>query len=58
MLDVCNMFIYCCVLLLQDIDIDNHYKNYSLHARKSLDAWSGLKVDLGLVCALCFCSKY
>ncbi|XP_054820957.1 DExH-box ATP-dependent RNA helicase DExH1 isoform X2 [Prosopis cineraria] len=35
--------------LFEDIDVDNHYKNYSLHARKSLEAWSGLKVDLGLV---------
>ncbi|XP_028777530.1 DExH-box ATP-dependent RNA helicase DExH1 isoform X2 [Neltuma alba] len=35
--------------LFEDIDIDNHYKNYSLYARKSLEAWSGLKVDLGLV---------
>ncbi|KAF7818860.1 DExH-box ATP-dependent RNA helicase DExH1 isoform X1 [Senna tora] len=35
--------------LHDDIDIDNHYKGYSLHARKSLEAWSGLKIDLGLV---------
>ncbi|KAK4281729.1 hypothetical protein QN277_013190 [Acacia crassicarpa] len=35
--------------LFEDIDIDNHYKNYSSHARKSLEAWSGLKVDLDLV---------
>ncbi|KAI9090786.1 hypothetical protein K1719_028639 [Acacia pycnantha] len=35
--------------LFEDIDIDNQYKNYSSHARKSLEAWSGLKVDLDLV---------
>ncbi|KAI4300544.1 hypothetical protein L6164_033912 [Bauhinia variegata] len=35
--------------LFEDIDIDAHYKNYSTAARKSLEAWSGSKMDLGLV---------
>ncbi|XP_059441968.1 DExH-box ATP-dependent RNA helicase DExH1-like [Corylus avellana] len=33
----------------QDIDIDSHYKNYSTSTRKSLEAWSGSQLDLGLV---------
>ncbi|RYR71443.1 hypothetical protein Ahy_A02g005701 [Arachis hypogaea] len=31
-----------------DIDVDTHYKNYSVGVRKSLDAWSGSQIDLGL----------
>lgn len=30
--------------------MDTHYKNYSLGVRKSLEAWSGSQIDLGLVC--------
>jgi len=36
-------------LLFQDVDVDTNYKNYSLGVRKSLEAWSGLQIDLGLV---------
>ncbi|CAN0847570.1 DExH-box ATP-dependent RNA helicase DExH1 [Linum grandiflorum] len=35
--------------LFEDIDIDSHYKNYSASTRLSLEAWSGLQLDLGLV---------
>ncbi|XP_059451843.1 DExH-box ATP-dependent RNA helicase DExH1 isoform X2 [Corylus avellana] len=35
--------------LFEDIDIDSHYKNYSTSTRKSLEAWSGSQLDLGLV---------
>lgn len=37
-------------LFFQDIDVDTNYKNYSLGVRKSLEAWSGSQIDLGLVC--------
>lgn len=37
-------------MLLQELDVDTHYKNYSLAVRKSLEAWSGSQIDLGLVC--------
>ncbi|CAN0847569.1 DExH-box ATP-dependent RNA helicase DExH1 [Linum grandiflorum] len=33
--------------LFEDIDIDSHYKNYSASTRLSLEAWSGLQLDLG-----------
>lgn len=32
------------------MDIDSHYKSYSSSTRKSLEAWSGSQLDLGLVC--------
>ncbi|XP_062166386.1 DExH-box ATP-dependent RNA helicase DExH1 isoform X2 [Alnus glutinosa] len=35
--------------LFEDVDIDSHYKNYSISTRKSLEAWSGSQLDLGLV---------
>lgn len=35
--------------LFEDADIDSHYKNYSVSTRKSLEAWSGSQLDLGLV---------
>lgn len=35
--------------LFEDVDIDSHYKNYSTSTRKSLEAWSGSQLDLGLV---------
>ncbi|ESW17778.1 hypothetical protein PHAVU_007G267400 [Phaseolus vulgaris] len=35
--------------MFEDIDVDTNYKNYSLGVRKSLEAWSGLQIDLGLV---------
>ncbi|CAL8170214.1 unnamed protein product [Prunus armeniaca] len=35
--------------LFEDVDIDAHYRNYSTSTRKSLEAWSGLQLDLGLV---------
>ncbi|CAJ1967277.1 unnamed protein product [Sphenostylis stenocarpa] len=35
--------------MFEDIDIDSNYKSYSLGVRKSLEAWSGLQMDLGLV---------
>ncbi|XP_057742352.1 DExH-box ATP-dependent RNA helicase DExH1 isoform X2 [Arachis stenosperma] len=35
--------------MFEDIDVDTHYKNYSVGVRKSLDAWSGSQIDLGLV---------
>lgn len=34
---------------LQDVDIDLRYKRYSTSTRKSLEAWSGSQLDLGLV---------
>ncbi|KAG5052412.1 hypothetical protein JHK87_004610 [Glycine soja] len=34
---------------IHDIDVDTNYKNYSLGVRKSLEAWSGSQIDLGLV---------
>ena len=52
--------IYNCIynaytsLFLQGIDVDAHYKNYSLGVRKSLEAWSGSQIDLGLVCVYHF----
>ncbi|KAG9131678.1 hypothetical protein Leryth_009422 [Lithospermum erythrorhizon] len=33
----------------EEVDIDSHYKNYSSSTRESLEAWSGLQIDLGLV---------
>lgn len=33
----------------EDVDIDSHYKSYSASTRQSLEAWSGSKLDLGLV---------
>ncbi|XP_025661990.1 DExH-box ATP-dependent RNA helicase DExH1 isoform X3 [Arachis hypogaea] len=35
--------------MFEDIDVDTHYKTYSVGVRKSLDAWSGSQIDLGLV---------
>lgn len=35
--------------MFEDVDVDTHYKNYSLGVRKSLEAWSGSQIDLGLV---------
>ncbi|WJX11399.1 RNA helicase [Trifolium repens] len=35
--------------MFEDLDVDTHYKNYSLSVRKSLEAWSGSEIDLGLV---------
>ncbi|XP_050384008.1 DExH-box ATP-dependent RNA helicase DExH1 isoform X2 [Argentina anserina] len=35
--------------LFEDVDIDLRYKTYSTCTRKSLEAWSGLQLDLGLV---------
>ncbi|KAK9668631.1 hypothetical protein RND81_13G073300 [Saponaria officinalis] len=35
--------------LFEDVDIASHYKNYSINTRKSLEAWSGSELDLGLV---------
>lgn len=35
--------------MFEDIDIDTHYKSYSSGVRKSLEAWSGSQIDLGLV---------
>ncbi|CAL5207480.1 unnamed protein product [Lathyrus oleraceus] len=35
--------------MFEDLDVDTHYKNYSLGVRKSLEAWSGSQIDLGLV---------
>ncbi|CAI8602358.1 unnamed protein product [Vicia faba] len=35
--------------MFEDLDVDTHYKNHSLGVRKSLEAWSGSQIDLGLV---------
>nr|DAD48355.1 TPA_asm: hypothetical protein HUJ06_018292 [Nelumbo nucifera] len=35
--------------LFEDVDIDSHYKKYSMHTRQSLEAWSVVQLDLGLV---------
>ncbi|XP_068342386.1 DExH-box ATP-dependent RNA helicase DExH1 isoform X1 [Pyrus communis] len=35
--------------LFEDADIDVQFKNYSTATRKSLEAWSGSQLDLGLV---------
>lgn len=35
--------------MFEDVDIDSHYKNYSAPTRRSLEAWSGSLIDLGLV---------
>ncbi|KAG8374049.1 hypothetical protein BUALT_Bualt11G0090500 [Buddleja alternifolia] len=35
--------------LFEDADIDAHYKGYSTNTRRSLEAWSGSQLDLGLV---------
>lgn len=35
--------------LFEDVDVDARYKNYSTHTRRSLEAWSGSQLDLGLV---------
>lgn len=35
--------------LFEDVDIDSHYKSYSINTRRSLEAWSGVQLDLGLV---------
>ncbi|XP_075638582.1 DExH-box ATP-dependent RNA helicase DExH1 isoform X2 [Castanea sativa] len=35
--------------LFEDAGIDSQYKNYSVSTRKSLEAWSGSQLDLGLV---------
>ncbi|KAK7833134.1 dexh-box atp-dependent rna helicase dexh1 [Quercus suber] len=34
---------------IPDADIDSQYKNYSVSTRKSLEAWSGSQLDLGLL---------
>lgn len=36
------------------MDIDSHYKGYSPSTRLSLEAWSGSKLDLGMVCFFVF----
>ncbi|KAI5679650.1 hypothetical protein M9H77_00877 [Catharanthus roseus] len=33
----------------EDTDIDFHYRSYSTSTRRSLEAWSGSKLDIGLV---------
>jgi len=44
------MYVRCShISLFQDIDVDTNYKDYSLGVRKSLEAWSGVQIDLGLV---------
>lgn len=48
-----NVFTAVLLCFLQDADIDSQYKNYSVSTRKSLEAWSGSQLDLGLVCTLC-----
>ncbi|KAL5545697.1 hypothetical protein UlMin_005384 [Ulmus minor] len=35
--------------LFEDIQIDSHYRTYSASTKKSLEAWSGVQLDLGLV---------
>ncbi|KAH7854237.1 hypothetical protein Vadar_011602 [Vaccinium darrowii] len=35
--------------LFEDVDIDSHYKSFSMTTRQSLEAWSGSQLDLGLV---------
>ncbi|OIW12193.1 hypothetical protein TanjilG_28601 [Lupinus angustifolius] len=35
--------------MFEDIDVDTYYRKYSSGARKSLEAWSGSQIDLGLV---------
>ncbi|XAR64755.1 RNA helicase [Bertholletia excelsa] len=35
--------------LFEDVDINVHYKSYSITTRQSLEAWSGSQLDLGLV---------
>ncbi|KAI7992631.1 DExH-box ATP-dependent RNA helicase DExH1 [Camellia lanceoleosa] len=35
--------------LFEDVDIDSHYKSYNTTTRRSLEAWSGSQLDLGLV---------
>lgn len=35
--------------LFEKVDIDSHYKKYSKLTRRSLEAWSTMKLDLGLV---------
>ncbi|XP_031127916.1 DExH-box ATP-dependent RNA helicase DExH1 isoform X1 [Ipomoea triloba] len=35
--------------LFEDVDIDSHYKGYSMTTRQSLETWSGSQLDLGLV---------
>lgn len=35
--------------LFEEADIDSLYKSYNATTRKSLEAWSGLQLDLGLV---------
>lgn len=42
-------------LFVQDIDIDSHYRTYSMATRKSLEAWSGSLLDLGLVKLCLYC---
>lgn len=34
----------------QEVDIDSHFKSFSMTTRQSLEAWSGSQLDLGLVC--------
>lgn len=48
-----NVFTAILLCFLQDADIDSQYKNYSVSTRKSLEAWPGSQLDLGLVCTLC-----
>ncbi|XP_077217577.1 RNA helicase family protein isoform X2 [Tasmannia lanceolata] len=33
----------------EEVDINSHYKNYSTSTKRSLEAWSGLQLDFGLV---------
>ncbi|XP_062112416.1 DExH-box ATP-dependent RNA helicase DExH1 isoform X2 [Humulus lupulus] len=35
--------------LFEEVDIDSQYRTYSTYTRKSLEAWSGSQLDLGLV---------
>ena len=37
----------CC--FVEDAEINTQYKSYSAGTRRSLEAWSGAKLDLGLV---------
>lgn len=46
-ISLCTYVVYLWVF--QDVDIDLRYKSYSTSTRKSLEAWSGSQLDLGLV---------
>lgn len=40
------------------MDIDIHYKEYSRATRHSLEAWSGIQIDLGLVSLVFACPSF